>query len=325
MKAIVQDEYGSPDTLRLTEIDRPEIDDDGVLVRVRATSINPLDWHIMRGLPHVVRMSEGLRRPKIRIRGVDLAGHVEAVGSTVTQFQPGDEVFGERAAALAEYVSAKEDNFAPKPAGITFEQAAAVPCAAYTALQGLRDKGQVQSGQKILVNGASGGVGTFAVQIAKSFGADVTGVCSTRNLELVRSIGANDAIDYTREDFTRNGERYEVILDAVGNRSLSDFTRVLGPDGTLVLAGAADGNWIGPLARPVKAVAVSPFVSQKLVPFLARHSKEDLLALTELIEAGQVTPLIDRTYPLSDAPKAIRYLETRRARGKVVITLARSS
>lgn len=321
MKAIVHYKYGSAEVLELKEIEKPVGSDDDILVRVRAASVNPLDWHFMRGVPYVVRMTDGLRKPKGSVRGVDLAGQVEAVGKNVTQFQPGDEVFGSCNGAFAEYVCGGESNFAPKPANLTFEQAAAVPIAAFTALQGMRDKGQIQPGQKILINGAAGGVGTFAVQIAKSIGAQVTGVCSTRNVDLVRSIGADHAIDYTQQDFTRSGQRYNLIFDAVGNRSLSDFRRVLASDGTLVLVGAGNGNWIGPLARPLKALVLSRFANQKLVPLLAKRSQDDLLVLKDLIEAGKVTPVIDRHYPLYEVPEAIRYLEAGHAQGKVVITV----
>jgi NADPH:quinone reductase-like Zn-dependent oxidoreductase len=321
VKAIVGKEYGSPAGLELQEVDKPLLDDDGVLVRVRAASVNPLDWHVMRGLPYLVRLTEGLRKPKRTIPGVDVAGHVEAVGRNVTQFQAGDEVFGHRGGAFAEYVRGAEKNFVPKPAGLTFEQAAAVPVAGCTALQALRDKGQLQPGQRVLINGAAGGVGTFAVQIAKALGADVTGVCSTTNVDLVRSIGADQVIDYTEEDFTRSGQRYDLILDAVGNRSLSDCRRVLGSSGTLVLVGAAEGNWVAPVVLPLKALVLSRFVRQRLLALLATIDKKDIVVLKELIEAGELTPVIDRTYPLSETPEAIRYLEAGHARGKVVITV----
>jgi NADPH:quinone reductase-like Zn-dependent oxidoreductase len=321
MKAIANDEYGPPEDLELREIDKPDVGADDVLVRVRATSVNPADWHIMRGLPYLVRVSEGLRRPKRSVPGVDLAGEVEAVGENVTQFQPGEEVFGGRNGAFAEYVRGAERNFAPKPGGLTFEQAAAVPIAGCSALQALRDRGDLQPGQRVLINGAAGGVGTFAVQIAKSFGAHVTGVCSTRNLELVRSIGADEVIDYTAADFAGSGRRYDLIVDAVGNRSLRDFRRALTRKGTLVLVGGGGGRWLGPLALPLRAAVMSRFVSQRLRPFLAQIKKPDLVVLKELIEAGEVMPVIDRTYPLSDTPEAIRYLEAGHARGKVVITV----
>lgn len=326
MRAIVYHRYGSPDVLTLEEVDKPTVNDDEVLVRVHAASVNPYDWHFMRGLPYIVRTVAGLRRPKSNRLGVDMAGHVEAVGRSVTQLKPGDEVFGFRGGAFAEYVCGKERNFVPKPVGLTLEQAAAVPIAAQTALQALRDKGQIRSGQKVLINGAAGGVGTFAVQIAKAFGAEVTGVCSTRNVDMVRSIGADHVVDYTREDFTRSGQRYDLILDVAASRSLSACRRVLGPNGILVLVGAAggpdrQGRWVEPLAGLLEVLLLSRFVSQKLVPFLAKNSKEDLVVLKELIEAGKVTPVIDRTYPLSETPEAIRYLEDGHARGKVVITV----
>jgi len=320
MKAIVQDRYGSPDVLELREIEKPAIEEAGVLVRVRAASVNALDWHVTRGVPFLVRMTEGLRRPKIPVRGVDVAGTVEAVGTKVTQFQPGDEVFGMRSAAFAEYVCGKEKSFVPKPAGLTFEQAAAVPVAAETALQGLRDKGQIRPGQKVLINGASGGVGTFAVQIAKAFGADVTGVCSPRNVDMIQSIGAERVIDYTREDFTRDEQRYDLIFDVAGNHSPSDCRRALNPNGTLVLAGQSGRK--KPTILPfLTAPVVSRFVRHRLVTFVTKHSKEDLLALNELMETGKVTPVVDRLYPLREAPEAIRYLGEGHPRAKVVITM----
>jgi NADPH:quinone reductase-like Zn-dependent oxidoreductase len=324
MKAIVHERYGSPDVLELRDIDTPVVDDDSVLVRVRAASVNAYDWHMMRGLPFLVRMSEGLRKPKQPAMGVDVAGQVESVGKNVTRLRPGDEVFGSRTGSLAEYVRGGPKSFlVPKPANLTYEQAAAVPMAATTALQGLRDKGQLKPGQRVLVNGAAGGVGTFAVQIAKALGAHVTGVCSTRNAEMVRSIGADQVVDYTQEDFTRSEQRYDLILDVAANRSLSDCRRVLVPNGVLVIVGAPpDARRMGPIvARLLAAVASSRFSSKKVLPFLAKNSKEDLIVLRELIEAGKVTPVIDRTYPLSEAAEAIRYLETGHARGKVVITV----
>ncbi len=319
MKAIVYHRYGSPDVLELADVDAPEVADDGVLVRVRAASVNALDWHRMRGQPFLVRLSDGLRRPKVSGLGVDVAGHVEAVGRNVTQFRPGDEVFGARTGAFAEYVSGR--TFVPKPAGLTFEQAAAIPVAATTALQGLRDKGGLQPGQRALINGASGGVGTFAVQIAKALGAQVTAVCSTSNVEMARSIGADRVIDYTREDFTRSGERYDLILDIAGSRSLLACRRVLTSHGTLVVVGGPGGRWLAPADRSVKAVVMSRFVSQRMVPFLAQITKEDLVVLKELAQAGKLRAVIDRTYPLSDVPEAIRYVEAGHARGKVVITV----
>jgi NADPH:quinone reductase-like Zn-dependent oxidoreductase len=325
MRAIVYESYGSPDVLELKEVEKPEIDDDSMLVRVRAASINAYDWHMMRGAPFLVRTSEGLRKPKNGVMGVDMAGQVEAVGKNVTQFRPGDEVFGARGGCLAEYVRGTDKSFlVPKPAGLTFEQAAAVNMAGTTALQGLRDKGQLKPGQRVLINGAGGGVGTFAVQIAKALGAHVTAVCSTKNVDLVRSLGADEVIDYTKEDFTKkSGQRYDLILDVAASRSLSDCRRVLGPNGTLVVVGAAGGGrQMAPIvARLLGAMVLSRFGSQKLLPFLAKNSKEDLLILTEMIEAGKVRPVIDRTYSLSETPEAMRYLEEGHARGKVVITV----
>jgi NADPH:quinone reductase-like Zn-dependent oxidoreductase len=322
MKAIVQDTYGSPDVLQLKDIDKPIVTDDGVLVRVRAAAANPLDWHFMRGQPYIMRPQSGLRSPKRSVLGNDMAGEVEAVGKNVTRFRSGDEVFGDVNGSYAEYASVSEDLLGLKPANLTFEQAAAVPVAGVTALQGLRDQGRIQSGQKVLIIGASGGVGTFAVQIAKSFGADVTGVCSTRNVEMVRSIGADHVIDYTQEDFNRSGQRYDLIFQLAGTRSPSDCRRALTSKGTLVLSsGESDGRWIGPVDRIIKAVLLSPFVSQRLGPFLAKPNKEDLQVLKELIEASKVTPVIDRTYPLSEVPAAIRYLEEGHARGKIIIAV----
>jgi NADPH:quinone reductase-like Zn-dependent oxidoreductase len=322
MKAIVFHRYGSPDVLELEEIDRPAPADDQVLIRAHAASVNPIDWHRMRGEPYFVRASEGLAKPKNTGLGADVAGRVEAIGRNVTAFQPGDEVFGMSIKTCAEYVRASEQGVALKPANLTFEEAAAVPLAALTALQGLRDKGGIQPGQKVLINGAAGGVGTFAVQIAKSFGADVTGVCSTRNVEMVRSIGADHVVDYTQEDFTRSGQRYDLILDAVANRSLSACRRALKPDGTLVLAGAAKGRSGGrPVLLLVRALLMRRFVSQTVVSYLAHRSRDDLDLLKELIEAGKVTPVIDRKHPLSEIAEAIRYLEEGHAQGKVVITM----
>ena len=323
MKAIVRERYGSPDVLKLRDIDRPVIDDDGVLVRVRAASINAYDWHMMRGSPSLVRLMAGLRKPKSSAMGVDLAGEVEAVGKNVTEFRPGDEVFGQRVGALAEYVRGTAMSFlVPKPTGLTFEQAAAVPMAASTALQGLRDKGQIKPSQRVLINGASGGVGTFAVQIAKAFGAHVTAVCSTRNVDQARSLGADEVIDYTREDFTRGGRKYDVILDVASSGSLSSRRRVLEPNGTLVGVGAANNDGTASIVAGLLETAVlSRFGNQKMPFFLAKNSKEDLIVLKELIEAGKVKPVIDRTYPLNQTAEAIRYLETGHARAKVVITV----
>ena len=323
MKAIVRERYGSPDVLELRDVDKPVLDDDSVLVKVRAASINAYDWHMMRGLPFLARMSEGLRKPKSIAMGVDVAGQVEAVGKNVTHLRPGDEVFGARSGALAEYVRGSAKSFlVPKPAGLTFEQAAAMPMAATTALQGLRDRGQLKAGQTVLINGAAGGVGTFAVQIAKAFGAHVTAVCSTRNVEMVRSIGADEVVDYTREDFTKRGQAYDLILDVAASRPLSECRRVLASNGTLVLVGAPDGRRMGPIvARILAMIVLSRFASQKLLPFLAKNNKEDLMFLKELVEAGRIRPVIDRTYPLSETAAAIRYLEEGHARGKIVITV----
>ena len=323
MKAIVYHEYGSPDVLVLEDIDTPAVEDDEVLIRVRASSANPADWHFMRGVPYVMRPQAGLRKPKDSLLGRDIAGQVEAVGKDVTGFRPGDEVFANvESGGFAEYARVSEDLLERKPVNLTFKQAAAVPLAALTALQGLRDAGNVQPEQKVLIIGASGGVGTFAVQIAKSFGADVTGVCSTRNVELVRSLGADHVVDYTQADFTQSGQKYDLIFQLAGTSTASHCRRVLTFKGTLVLSsGESDGRWIGPVDRLIKAVVLSPFVGQKLGSFLAKPSKDDLHFLKELIEGGKLTPVIDRTYPLSEVPEAIRYLEEGHARGKVVITV----
>ncbi|MGD0166127.1 MAG: NAD(P)-dependent alcohol dehydrogenase [Gaiellaceae bacterium] len=321
MKAIVNSKYGSPDVLKLEEIERPAVDDDSVLIRVRAASVNPYDWHFMRGLPYLFRLMAGLRGPKQTVRGADFAGQVEAVGKNVTAFRPGDEIFGASDGAFAEYVRSGEQRLAPKPAQLTFEQAAAVPMAGCTALQALRDVGRLQPGQSVLINGAAGGVGTFAVQIAKALAGDVTGVCSSRNLDLVRSIGADQVVDYAAEDFTRSGRRYDLIVDTVGNRSLSELRRAMTPKGTLVLLGGGGGRLLGPLALLLRARVLSRFVSQALRSFVANLGSEDLIVLKELIEAGKAAPVIDRAYSLSEAPEAIRYLETGHARGKVVITV----
>lgn len=325
MRAIVYCDYGSPDVLRLENVEKPVPADDQLLVRVRAAAVNPLDWHYVRGKPYFMRLASGLRKPKAIRLGVDFAGTVEAVGRDVTGFLPGDEVFGGRTGAFGEYVCVGSNRaVARKPANLTFEQAASLPIAAITALQGLRDKGKVQPGQKVLINGASGGVGTFAVQIAKAFGASVTGVCSTRNVELVRSLGADHVVDYTREDFTKTDERYDVILDNVGNRSLGECRSILKPDGKYILIGGGGPNdrpWIGPLGILAQAWIVDLFASQDLSMLLAELKAEDLAVLRELIETGKVTPVIDRRYALPEVPDAIRYVETGRARGKVVITV----
>lgn len=324
MKAIVHERYGTPDVLELREVDKPVVGADEVLVRVHATSVNPVDWHTVTGTPYLVRMMAGLLKPKSEFLGVDFAGTVEAVGRDVTQFQAGDEVFGARNGAFADYVCVREERaVVRKPANVTFEQAGAVAVAAISALQGLRDKGQIRSGQRVLINGASGGVGTFAVQIAKSFGAEVTGVCSTRNVEIARSIGADHVIDYTQEDFTRGQQRYDLMLDVAGNRSWSDCKRVLNEKATLVVVGGPKkGRWIGPLGQALKLRLSSLGGSRRVVaPFLAKINKEDLVVLQKLLEAGTVTPVIDRQYELSETPEALRYLGAGHAQGKVVITV----
>ena len=326
MQAVVYFQYGSPDVLELRDVDRPVVEDDEVLIRVRAAAANPQDWHYMRGLPYIMRpIATGIFKPKANILGSDVAGQVEAVGNSVTRFSPGDEVFARvETGGFAEYVSIAEDLIGLKPAILTFEQAAAVPMAGLVALQALRDKADLQRGQKVLINGASGGIGTFAVQIAKSLGAEVTGVCSTRNVDLVRSIGADHVIDYTQDDFTQSTERYDLILDTVGNRSLSDCRSVLVPEGTFLTVGGGGGRLLGPASQMLKALALSPFVSQTTTAIDTTRNKQDariLNDLKELIEAGLVTPVIDSTYPLSDAPEAIRHLEAGHARGKIVVTV----
>jgi NADPH:quinone reductase-like Zn-dependent oxidoreductase len=324
MKAIVQDRYGSPDVLQLREVDQPVAADNEVLVRVRAAAVNARDWHIMRGDPYVARVVFGFGGPKMKILGTDFAGRVEAAGRGVKRFRAGDEVFGEVHGTFAEYVCVPDDMVEPKPANLTFEQAAAVPLAANTALMGLRDLARVQPGQRVLVNGASGGVGTFAVQIAKSYGAHVTGVCSTRNVQLVRSIGADHVIDYTHEDFTDNARRYDVVFDLVGNRSLTECRRALTTTGTLILSGGGvskGGSLLGPIGLIIRAKLLSRFVRHRLLTLTAMQSKENLATLRELVESGKVTPVIDRTYPLSQPPEAIRYLEVEHARAKVVINV----
>jgi NADPH:quinone reductase-like Zn-dependent oxidoreductase len=326
MKAIIYRNYGSPDVLKCEDIAKPAPKDNEILIKVRAASLNPLDWHFMRGVPYVVHIIAGLRKPKFIGLGADVAGQVEAVGKTVIQFKPGDEVFGGCRGAFAEYACASESELVMKPENVTFEQAASVRIAGLTALQGLRNKGHIQPGQKVLINGAAGGVGTFAVQIAKSFGAEVTGVCSTRNLEMVRSIGADRIIDYTKtdftqEDFTNGGRRYDIILDLVGNHSLSAYRRILNPKGILVTAGGPSGKWKVGLARGIRAGMWSMLGARKLVGVLTRTTKEDLITLHELLKAKKIMPVIDRQYSLSEVPEAIRYLEEGHARGKIVITL----
>ena len=324
MKAILHCEYGGPEVLTLADVEKPTPTDNQILVRVRAASLNPLDLTI-RG-PWLLRPIFGMRKPKETRLGVDYAGTVEAVGKNVTQFKPGDEVFGGRNGAIAEYVCALADRaVVPKPANMTFEQAAAVPVAAITALQGLRDKGKIQPGQKVLINGASGGVGTFAVQIAKSFGTEVTGVCSTRNVDLVRSIGADHVIDYTKEDFTNGAQRYDLIFDLIGNHSFSERRRVLNPNGICVMAGIGGAGWhdgMGMrLAGELNAYVRSRFVREKFVAYIAAFNKADMTILADLMQSGKMTPVIDKTYKLSDVPAALQYLEQGHARGKVVITV----
>jgi NADPH:quinone reductase-like Zn-dependent oxidoreductase len=323
LKAIVRDTYGSPEVLELRDIDKPKITDEEVLVHVHAAGVGRDVWHIMTGLPYPIRLAGyGFRAPKNPVIGSDMAGVVEALGKNVTRFQPGDEVFGIGKGSYAEYVGAREDKLAPKPTNLTFEQAAVVAIMGSTALQALRDHGKVRPGQEVLLIGASGGVGTYAVQIAKAFGANVTGVCSTTKVEMVRSIGADHVIDYTREDFAEGDQRYDLILDIGGNSTLSRLRRALASRGTLVIVGGeGGGRWLGGTDRQLRAMMLSPFVGQKLGTFVNKENHEDMLVLKELIEAGKVTPIIDRTYPLAEVPEAIRYLEEGHARGKVVITV----
>jgi NADPH:quinone reductase-like Zn-dependent oxidoreductase len=324
MKAVVQGTYGSPDVLELTDIDRPVVGDGDVLVRVHAAGVDPGVWHLMTGMPYLVRvMGYGLRTPKVGIRGRDVAGRVEAVGDNVTQVQPGAEVFGICDGSFAEYVSARPDKLAPKPANLSFEQAAAVPISGLTALQALRDTGTVQPGQKVLVIGAAGGVGSFAVQLAKAFGAEVTGVCSTTKVDLVRSLGAAAVIDYTREGFADGARRWDLIVDTGGRRSLSHLRRALAPRGTLVIVGGeGGGRWLGGFDRQIlRAPLLSALVRQRLRPFISKERREDLVVLKELIEADKITPVIDRTFPLNEGCEAIRYVGERSTQGKTVITM----
>jgi NADPH:quinone reductase-like Zn-dependent oxidoreductase len=321
MKAIVRDRYGSPDVLKLQEVEKPELTEDGVLVRVQAASMARGDWYTLTGV-YVGRAEMGLRKPKSSLIGGDFAGTVEAVGRDVTEFQPGDEVFGGKSGAFAEYVCARARSVALKPARLTFEEAAAVPTSALTALQGLRDRGQIEPGQKVLINGASGGVGTFAVQIAKALGAEVTAVCSTRNVDLVRSIGADHVVDYTREDFTRSAERYDLMFDNAGSKSWSECKRVLKPHATVVLVGGQMGNrLLGPMGHVIKMRLAGMLSSRKVVFFVAKVNSADMEVLRELLEAGKVTPVIDRRYELSEIADAFRYMGEGHAQGKVVITL----
>jgi len=330
MKAAVYHRYGPPEVVQVKDVEKPSPGDNEILIKVHAASVNPVDWHFMRGTPYLLRIAAGLHQPKVTRLGVDVAGRVEAVGRNVTQFKADDEVFGSCRGAFAEYACTSEKALGMKPDNVTFEQAASVPLAAWTALQGLRDRGQIQPGQKVLINGAAGGVGTFAVQIAKSFGADVTGVCSTRNVDMVRSIGADRVIDYTKEDFTRigpqYGQPYDLLFDCIGNHTLLACRRVLTPNGICIVVGGPSGPWmIGPLARAITGPVLSRFVRQKFITFIAKRSHEDLTILHQLMKAGKVTPVIDRRYSLSEVPEAIRYLEEGHARGKVVITLEHSN
>ncbi len=320
MRAIVYRCYGSPDVLALEDVDKPAPVGNEVLVKVEAASVNPLDWHYMRGSPYIMRLASGIGSPSDHRLGVDFAGTVEAVGDKVTLFKPGDEVFGGRTGAFAEYVLVAEDrSIVHIPPGVSFEQAASLPIAALTALQALRDKGVLQSGQKVLINGASGGVGTFAVQIAKSMGAEVHGVCSTRNVELVRSLGADRVFDYKKEDYTQSGEAYDLIVDMVGNHSISKNRRVLKADGRYVMVGGPSGNWIAPLKRPIAAMLTGPFVDQELILLLARLDKGDLVDVAKRVQDGDVRPVIDRRFTLDEVPAAIVYSESGRARGKILI------
>jgi NADPH:quinone reductase-like Zn-dependent oxidoreductase len=325
MKAIVYCDYGLAN-LKLADIEKPVPNDDQILVKVHAASVNPYDWHFVEGTPKIMRMmGVGLRKPKDTRLGVDFAGTVEAVGKNVTQFKPGDEVFGGRGGAFAQYVCPRATRaVALKPANVTFEQAASVNIAGITALQAIRDKGKVQPEQKVLINGASGGVGTFAVQIAKSLGADVTGVCSTRNIDLVQSLGADHVIDYTKEDFAKSDQHYDVILDNVPNHSLSEIRRVLNPNGKYVLIGGGgpnDNRWIGPFGRVIQTLVLSPFINQKMGMMMADANQKDLTILGDMMQSGKLKPVIDRTYKLDQVPDAIRYVEAGHARGKVVITV----
>ena len=322
MKAIVYSHYGSPDVLTLEEVAKPVPADTEVLIRVRAASANPLDWHFMRGTPYFLRLMTGLRKPKVPRLGVDVAGVVEAVGRAVTLFQPGDAVFGSCRGSFAEYVSTAESALVLKPDALTFEQAASSPVAGLTALQGLRDKGRIQPGHKVLINGAAGGVGTFAVQIAASLGAEVTGVCSTPNVDMVRSLGAHRVIDYTRADFTQDVHLYDILFDCIGNHSFAACRRVLEPQGVYVGVGGPNEPWYGMLARLFRDLLIALFVSQRLAMMLAKTNQQDLVTLCDLMAEGRLKPVIDRGYPLSDTAEAIRYLETGHARGKVIISVA---
>ena len=321
MKAIVQDRYGSPDILELRDIESPNIDDEQVLVEVHAASVNALDWHATRGMPYLIRLDGSLRKPKHRVRGVDLAGRVVAVGKNVTGFEAGDSVFGGSNGSFAEYTATTEDRLARKPDGWTYEQAAALDVAGMTALQGLRDKAQLQPGQSVLINGAGGGVGTFAVQIAKSLGAHVTAVTRTESVELVRSIGADEVIDYRAEDFTRRNERYDVVFDIGGNRPLLRCRRITVHKGAIVVVGGPAGRWLAPATRMLEAALLSPFIRQRLIPFISKDDSASLARLAELAQTGLIRAVIDRQYPLNEAAEAIKYVGAGHARGKVVVNV----
>jgi NADPH:quinone reductase-like Zn-dependent oxidoreductase len=324
MKAIVQDRYGTTDVLELRDVEKPQPGDDELLIRVQAAGVDPGVWHLMTGLPYLVRiMGFGLRKPKIRIRGTDAAGIVEAAGKNVVRLKPGDQVYGTCEGSFAEYACAKAERLAPKPSNLSFEQAAAVPVSGMTALHGLRDAGKLQPEQKALIIGAAGGVGTYAVQLAKAFGAEVTGVCSTSKVDLVRAIGADEVIDYTREDFTQDTRRFDLILDTAGRRPLSQVRRALTPQGTLVIVGGEGGDrWLGGFQRQIFAPLRSRFTEQKVLGLISQERQQDLLTLKAMIEEGKLTPVIDRIFPLGEAPQAIHYLEQGHARGKVVITVS---
>jgi NADPH:quinone reductase-like Zn-dependent oxidoreductase len=319
VKAYRRVRYGGPERLEIREIDLPAVSDEQVLVRVRASSANAHDWHMLRGKPYLARLSEGFRAPKTPEIGLDVAGVVEAVGSAVTHLKPGDQAFGSRFGAFAEYIAGK--TMMPMPSGLTFEEAAAIPTAGFTALQGLRDKGQLQAGQRVAINGAGGGVGSLAVQIAKALGAEVTAVTGPRALEMVSSLGAEDVVDYTRNDFTRTRGRYDLILDVGGNRRLPDLRRALKPDGRLVMVAPQPGNWIGPIARIAGAILTNRLGRQPAIPYLAVPNRDDLAVLAGMVEAGTLRPIIDRSFPFEQVPDAIRYLESGQATGKVVISL----
>ncbi len=322
MKAMVQDTYGSAEVLRMADVDRPEPGAGEVLVRVRAVGVDQGVWHLMAGEPYLVRLVCGLRAPRARVRGAEMSGTVAAVGAGVTGFAPGAEVFGSCDGAFAEYVCGPADRFAPKPAGLSFEQAAALPISGATAIKALREVGKLAPGQRVLVIGAGGGVGTYAVQLAKAWGAHVTGVCSTSKVDLVRSIGADEVVDYTREDFADRPERYDLIVDTAGNRTLAHLRRALTPRGTAALVGGENhGRWVGSLKRTLRATLLSPFVRHRLVGVISLHRNEDLVLLSELVAAGKLKPVVERSFPLAEAADAVRHLEAGRARGKVVLTV----